>query len=68
MRFLTPEELGKITGFPDGYFNKLKVSKKLQVKMIGNAAPVNLAKSVIEPVAAEFWKIRAKSKRELTNG
>lgn len=52
MRFLSPEELGKVTGFPDGYFTggELKISKRNQVKMIGNAVPVGLAAAVIKPV------------------
>ncbi|PKL35856.1 MAG: hypothetical protein CVV44_20275 [Spirochaetae bacterium HGW-Spirochaetae-1] len=52
MRFLTPDELAKITGFPEGYFDHagLNISKKYQVKMIGNAVPVNLAAAVIEPM------------------
>ena len=52
MRFLTPNELAKITGFPDGYFTRkeLNIPKKQQVKMIGNAVPVELAAAVIEPL------------------
>ena len=52
MRFLTPDELAKITGFPDGYFkhDELKLSWKSQVKMIGNAVPAGLAAATIEPM------------------
>jgi DNA (cytosine-5)-methyltransferase 1 len=60
MRFLTPDELAKITGFPEGYFDHagLNISKKYQVKMIGNAVPVNLAAAVIEPMAIILENIK----------
>lgn len=54
MRFLTPDELAKITGFPEGYFRPFKVSHKDQVKMIGNAVPVTLAAAVIEPMIQAY--------------
>jgi len=44
-RFLSPKELARITGFPEGYF-KLGTGKQI-VKMIGNAVPPLLAKVVI---------------------
>ncbi len=50
MRFLSADELAKISGFPDGYFNKIKISKKDQIKMIGNAVPIEQAIAVIEPI------------------
>jgi len=60
MRFLTPDELAKITGFPDGYFNndELKLSWKSKVKMIGNAVPTGLAAATIEPMKPEVEKYK----------
>lgn len=50
MRFLDDEELASIMGFPAGYFNKMKLSKKEKIKMIGNAVPTGLARAVILPI------------------
>jgi len=60
MRFLTPDELAEITGFPRGYFNheELKLSWKSKVKMIGNAVPTGLAAATIEPMIPEVERIK----------
>jgi len=60
MRFLTPEELAVISGFPRGYFNheELKLSWKSKVKMIGNAVPTGLAAATIEPMIPEVEKAK----------
>jgi DNA (cytosine-5)-methyltransferase 1 len=52
MRFLDPEELGLISTFPERYFTDplLKLTKKEQTKLIGNAVPPEWAKLMIEPV------------------
>lgn len=52
MRFLDPEELGQISTFPERYFTDplLKLTKKEQTKLIGNAVPPEWAKIMIEPV------------------
>ncbi len=59
MRFLEPEELGRITTFPHGYFTnpRLKLSRKAATKLIGNAVPPEWAKIIIEPVINELRKI-----------
>lgn len=56
MRFLDPEELSRISTFPEGYFtNKdLKLSRKAQTKLIGNAVPPEWAKIIIEPVIRQL--------------
>lgn len=56
MRFLHPEELSKISTFPDRYFTNplLKLTKKEQVKLIGNAVPVEWARQIIAPVVADL--------------
>ncbi len=61
MRFLTSEELTSISTFPKGYFTHplLKISKKDQVKMIGNAVPPQWAKIIIEPVINQLKDILA---------
>lgn len=60
MRFLTPEELAEISGFPRGYFNhnELKLSWKSKVKMIGNAVPTGLAAATIEPMIPEVERVK----------
>ena len=47
MRFLEPEELASITGFPDGYFDKAP-TKKQKVWLIGNAVPTIMSQRLIE--------------------
>jgi len=58
MRFLDPEELSRISTFPPKYFTdpRLKLTKKDQVKLIGNAVPPEWAKLIIEPVIIELQK------------
>ena len=62
MRFLEPEELARISTFPEGYFThpKLKLSKKMQTKLIGNAVPPEWARIMIEPVINELTEILSK--------
>ena len=64
MRFLTPDELSKISTFPDKYFThpQLKLNKKEQVKLIGNAVPPDWAKLIIEPVVNELEEILTSKK------
>jgi DNA (cytosine-5)-methyltransferase 1 len=64
MRFLDPEELSRISTFPEGYFTdpRLRLTKKEQVKLIGNAVPPAWAKMIIEPVAQELDMILNKMK------
>lgn len=52
MRFLDPEEMAQISTFPKGYFTHplLKLTRKEQTKLIGNAVPPEWAKMMIEPV------------------
>lgn len=52
MRFLHPEELSRISTFPAGYFTnkQLGLSRKQQIKLIGNAVPPEWAQLIIEPV------------------
>jgi len=59
MRFLEPEELAQISTFPKGYFTNplLKLTKKEQVRLIGNAVPPEWAKLIIEPVKNELEKL-----------
>ena len=52
VRFLTPYELGDITGFPKEYH--WYGSKKLQMWMIGNAVPILMSKALIEQIKKEF--------------
>jgi DNA (cytosine-5)-methyltransferase 1 len=56
MRFLEPEELSRISTFPEKYFTDplLKLTKKAQTKLIGNAVPPLWAQMMIEPVIAEL--------------
>lgn len=56
MRFLDPDELARISTFPEGYFTdkRLKLSRKKQTKLIGNAVPPDWAKVIIEPVLREI--------------
>jgi DNA (cytosine-5)-methyltransferase 1 len=65
MRFLDPEELGQISTFPERYFTDplLKLTKKEQTKLIGNAVPPEWAKIMIEPVISALQK--ALEKREV---
>lgn len=62
MRFLDPEELGLISTFPERYFTDplLKLTKKEQTKLIGNAVPPEWAKIMIEPVIAALQLILEK--------
>jgi DNA (cytosine-5)-methyltransferase 1 len=64
MRFLEPEELGLISTFPERYFTDplLKLNKKEQTKLIGNAVPPEWAKIMIEPVITALQE--ALQKRE----
>ena len=55
VRFLTPEELGGITGFPKNYV--WYGSKRLQVWMIGNAVPIPMAKALIQRIKTEFTNL-----------
>lgn len=56
MRFLDPEELSRISTFPEGYFTDplLKLTKKAATKLIGNAVPPEWARIIIEPVINEL--------------
>lgn len=56
MRFLDPEELSRISTFPEKYFTDplLKLNKKEQTKLIGNAVPPRWAQMMIEPVIEEL--------------
>jgi DNA (cytosine-5)-methyltransferase 1 len=56
MRFLDPEEMAQISTFPKGYFtNKLlKLTRKEQTRLIGNAVPPEWAKMMIEPVIKQL--------------
>jgi len=64
MRFLEPEELSRISTFPKGYFTNplLKLTKKEQVRLIGNAVPPEWAKIIIEPVVSELKQILSAKK------
>lgn len=59
MRFLDPEELSLISTFPPNYFTHkdLKLTRKAQTKLIGNAVPPEWAKIMIEPVVRELEEI-----------
>jgi len=59
MRFLDPEELSRISTFPPNYFTHkdLKLTRKAQTKLIGNAVPPKWAKIMIEPVVRELEEI-----------
>jgi len=59
MRFLDPEEIARITTFPEGYFThpELKLSKKAATKLIGNAVPPEWARIIIQPVVKELTKV-----------
>lgn len=59
MRFLDPEELSRISTFPEKYFTHkdLKLSRKAQTKLIGNAVPPEWARIIIEPVIKELEEI-----------
>lgn len=64
MRFLTPEELGRVSTFPEGYFtNKvLRISVKDQTKLIGNAVPPEWARIIIQPVIEDLREYLLKQK------
>lgn len=64
MRFLEPEELAQISTFPEGYFTDplLKLTKKDQTKLIGNAVPPRWAQMMIEPVIEQLRNTLTKSK------
>jgi DNA (cytosine-5)-methyltransferase 1 len=59
MRFLTPEELSRISTFPPKYFTdpRLKLTIKEQTKLIGNAVPPEWARLIIQPVVEELQSI-----------
>jgi len=59
MRFLDPEEIARISTFPEGYFShpELKLSKKAATKLIGNAVPPEWAEIIITPVSNELRRI-----------
>lgn len=59
MRFLDPEELSRISTFPDQYFTAkpLKLTRKEQVKLIGNAVPPEWARIIIQPIISELQEI-----------
>jgi DNA (cytosine-5)-methyltransferase 1 len=56
MRFLDPEELSDISTFPKGYFThpQLKLTRKEQTWLIGNAVPPEWANKIISPVVDEL--------------
>lgn len=62
MRFLDPEEMSRISTFPDKYFTnpRLKLTKKQQVKLIGNAVPPEWARLIIQPVIQELQEVMQK--------
>lgn len=64
MRFITPEELSRISSFPEKYFTdkRLKLTVKEQVKLIGNAVPPEWAKLMIQPVIEELQEILSATK------
>ena len=64
MRFLSPDELARISTFPEKYFTNplLKLTKKEQVKLIGNAVPPEWAKLIIEPVIKELEQVLSQKK------
>lgn len=52
MRMLTPKELYRCQGFPEGYEHEVVMGEKLpghaQVRMVGNSVPPQLAKALVE--------------------
>jgi DNA (cytosine-5)-methyltransferase 1 len=62
MRFLHPEELSRISTFPKNYFTNplLRLTKKEQVKLIGNAVPPEWARLIIAPVVETLQEILIK--------
>lgn len=62
MRFLDPEELSLISTFPEKYFSDplLRLSKKEQTKLIGNAVPPEWARILIEPVIRSLQEVLEK--------
>jgi len=56
VRFLTPAELGDITGFPKNY--QWYGSNRLRIWMIGNAVPIPMAKALIEQIKIEFINLK----------
>lgn len=58
MRFLTAEELSRLSTFPPQYFThpKLKITKKEQTRLIGNAVPPDWAELHISPVVDELYE------------
>jgi DNA (cytosine-5)-methyltransferase 1 len=61
MRFVYPEELSQISSFPAKYFTdpRLKLTKKEQVRLIGNAVPPEWARIILEPVIEEIKRYKA---------
>jgi DNA (cytosine-5)-methyltransferase 1 len=59
MRFLHPEELSRISTFPENYFTNphLRLTKKEQVKLIGNAVPPEWARQIIAPVIERLQEV-----------
>ena len=62
MRFLHPEELSRISSFPEKYFTnpQLRLTKKEQVKLIGNAVPPEWARQIIAPVVKQLQEVMIK--------
>lgn len=62
MRFLDPEELSRISTFPEGYFTDplLKLNKKEQTRLIGNAVPPEWAQMMIKPLLSKLMEILEK--------
>jgi DNA (cytosine-5)-methyltransferase 1 len=58
-RMLQPHELARAQGFPDGY--AFQGNKSEIVKQIGNAVPVNLAKSLCAALVADYMPAKRKS-------
>ena len=60
MRFITPEELARVSTFPEKYFSHpgLKLSVKEKTKLIGNAVPPEWARIIIKPMVEKLQKIK----------
>lgn len=59
IRRITPLEGYRLQGFSDDYYSaalKLKLSNSAQYRLIGNAVPVDLAKSVIEHFFNSYYE------------
>ncbi|MFW5832390.1 MAG: DNA cytosine methyltransferase [Prolixibacteraceae bacterium] len=55
-RFLYPEELSRISTFPDNYFTdpKLGLSKTKAIELIGKAVPPEWALKILKPIVTEL--------------